>query len=1270
MNCRINHRRVKRWGALAVAGSMLLQSALPAYATVSQVPGLYSAPPDSNVMLTLDDSSSMEDETIPDDYDGIGHSMWSANWASSTMGNTFKLQAQTWRYYRSSSGNPIYYNPDVYYKPWPYAGDDKQTYPPAIPTAACYYAVNLPFALTPPYPAGAPTTIACGSKVRNLASRVVTNSPDDTAQNDDTKGYWPATYFRYVGTVPLSAMGKADTSGNGTSANWQKIEIRPNVLIYPPKHSSDPVQPPKGPRRIDCLGDTCTYDEEIKNFANWFQYYRSRALMAKGAAAQAFAIQGNGLRVGFATLHGSSTMIDGANTPLIKRGVRKFESAARWEFYAKLYASGTLDGTALRYAADVIGKYFSRSGPGNPWSEDPSNTASVGNEAQLSCRRSFHLLTSDGYWNTIADPSGGVPSVGNADDFTSLVAPAWPDGKLGAPDPAVFAVNPFKDGNSNTLSDYAAYYWRRDLRGDLPNNVFTSTRDPAYWQHLTTYTIGMGLTNGTAAVTTQTQRDQAIAAKTAIAWPDPNNGDLAKGDDFVHASMSGHGKSFTAADPTTLASNLAEALAEASDKPGSLANLATQSGQVSAGSAVYQATYNPSRWSGRLYAFAQAASGAVDTSKPDQAIWEASRQLPPPSERNIFSWNPSSGTGSLFSWSDSTNGLTPAQRTSLGSQDVYNFIRGDSSKELSNGGPFRDRTHSGPNGGTLGDIVNGSPIKGTSSGGGYDRLPSGAAGRAEYSAYRPSTSQFTLKNMRETVFVGANDGMLHAFNINDGTERFAFVPNAVYNARAPSSAASSPIFETKLKMLSQPGYAHRYTVDGPSQIGDAFIGPAGTEAWTTVLLGSTGAGARAVFALDIREPAVTTGGFDRTKAMWEFAEGSDASGRPNNLGFVLSYPHVARMRTGQWVAIFGNGYDSAEGVAKLFILDLKTGTVVWEKEVGTRGGNGLSQPNFMLNSNREVIAIYAGDLKGNLWKFDVSDSQSPANWRVAFGTAAEPQPLFSTDADPTISARQPITVMPELSFDAGRAGTWVSFGTGKTFETEDTDPSSSVNVNLRKVQAIYGIWDKPGETTGFAGVANLVQQGASTIATATDASANLSGTTNTTIDWSTKRGWYLNLRAGGLGERITVNPQQAKSMLLVLANTPDPEPCNTGGTSRLFVLDPTTGAAPAIGVLDSNGDRKIDTTDRGYNVKSFGYAVLSLPLLETTRTQAESMGTDKDGSRGQTGVQLGGVESGKILPPTDCQQWLLAGGSDTSVAGFDITLCSNNKPRISWRQLK
>lgn len=1258
--------RARRLGATVVSGAMLMQAVVPAYAVVSQVPALYTTPPDANVMFTLDNSGSMTADKIPDfpkvvpgvpaDSNSNGNNeadsklpgMWkkdTAYWSTTY----YDLSNNVARYMRSAAGNPLYYDPAVTYKPWPAA---TKVWGPADPTK-----VNID-----------PNDPAANGFTRDITTRV--NVTGTAATPDDpTKNFWPATYFVYKGTVALPAADPVASTANA-AANFVKYEVKPSVTSYP-----------RGADRTDCLGATCTYNEELQNFANWLQYYRSRMLMAKGGVSAAFARQGTNLRVGFGTL----------SKPALK-GVETFSGAARTSFFDTLYAVKGTGGTPLRDAMDKVGKYFQDTGNNNPWGEFPA-AGTKGKE--YTCRKSVHILSTDGFWKDAAATapasnsndsfSGSTPPKGGAGGKTYTFSDAAPaanetDSLVGR-----YSINPFKDDNGNQLSDVAAYYWRNDLRTDLNNDVFPSSRDPAFWQHVSTYTVGLGVSgtgtvqrakdNSTTVPTTepttspyynyrgepwiasQQLRDLLIANREPLIWPKvPAPETPETGDDLIHASMSGRGRYLSATSPDKLAAGMSSMLAEAIDNPGSLASVVTESPQVSTDTEVYQATYNPSQWYGRLYAFKQSANGTVNTT-PSTAIWEASNKMPSPDQRNIYTWNPTgTGAGSTFTW----GGLTATQQGNLGNQDTLLYLRGSDAKEIAKGGVFRDRsryTVGSVSGGVLGDIVNGSPIKGPSDGGGYDKLPASAPGQASYATYR-SVGNTALNNMRDTLFAAANDGMLHAFDRTTGVERFAYVPNSVFSV--PRSLAGAT--ELKLKMLSDPAYTHRFTVDGPPQIGDAFIGAsAAASQWKTVLLGSTGAGARSVFAMDITNPKVETAGFDTSKLLWEFSEANNT-----DMGYVIGYPHIARMQDGTWVSIFGNGYDSTNGQAKLFILNLQTGAVLWQQSVGAAGGNGLSQPNFTVNNRREVTAIYAGDLKGNLWKFDV-DNADPTKWKVAFGSAPNYSPLF------TGSTNQPITVMPEITFHPN-GGALLSFGTGKLFEAEDTTTTVATNVNLN-TQTIYGIWDKPGETTGFSGNTSLVPRLLnSSLAAATD--TTLSGTTSpragggageTVMDWATHRGWYLNLGAGG--ERVNVNPQQAKATLLVVANKPDTDPCSSGGSSRLFGLDPITGGAPTFGVFDANGSGTINTADKGYNVKSISFAVLSLPTLQTKKPVTDQIRIEKIGTRGQTGERLGGVEN-KVSGSADCAAWLLAGGSDTSIAGFDVSLCAGGTPRVSWRQLK
>ena len=1268
MNTPSKRRPAQRLGAVGLSASLLMQTVLPAHAAVSQLPGLYNAPPDANVMFTLDDSLSMASDAIPDfisDQVGMPNADGNSTPSDGLNGQAgqqrarfpgmWKLNTLYWgttyyrddnriaRYMRSAAGNPLYYNPEVRYQPWPDANNDKSFNANANPAA-----VNIDTA--------SPFNNAF---TRNLTVRV-NESGSAIDLDDQTRNFWPATYYVYTGATTLRA-ATPNTAFN-VQASFRKVVVRGTGLA-----TYD-----KGPSRLDCTGAVgtglggCTRVQELQNFANWLQYYRTRMLMAKGGVSAAFAQQQSNLRVGFGTINSANT---------VRQGVATFSGARRTSFYTDLYgiAFGT-GGTPLRRAADDVGKYFLRSNIGNPWAENPGSTTTVGTE--YTCRKSIHVLSTDGFWNGTAAGTEGARD----NDTFSGTTPARPDGTTytyGDTSIDGFGLNPFRDGRADTLADVAAYYWKTDLR-TLANEVPGTTHDPAFWQHLSTYTVGLGVSGtGTVKPTGETStlipaghanpvfarypnkpwlevqavRDELVAKKIPMDWTVPAADAATTGDDLVHASMNGRGRYYSASDPTKLKNGLGAALAEAADLPRSLASIATQAPQLTAGSLVFQATYNPSQWSGRFYAFTQAASGAVTTT-PGSEVWEASNMMPAPGVRNIYTWNPITRAGSPFTWA----GLTPTQQLDLGADfKVLDYLRGSDANETSKGGVLRDRARYAKGsvaGGVLGDIVNGSPIKGPTAGGGYQKLAAGSPGRDTYAAFRSPTNT-ALDMMRNTLFLGANDGMLHAFEQATGVERFAFVPNAVFSV--PRSSGTT---ERKLAMLSDPGYTHRFTVDGAPQVGDAFIGGTAAPAdWRTVLISGHGAGARSVFAMDVTDPSVSTNGFGATKVMWEFSDSNHS-----DMGYVNGYPHIARMRDGTWVAIFGNGYDSVGGQAKLFVLNLQTGAVLWQPSVGTAGGNGLSQPNFTVNKDREVTAIYAGDQKGNLWKFDV-DNADPTQWKVAFGDAPNYTPLFEN------SDKQPIRVMPELTGHPN-GGTMVTFGTGSLFDDSDVAASGATpaNVNLN-TQAMYGIWDKPAQSTGFTGLATLVEQ---SISAARSAVGNTTGTTMNTVDWASKRGWYFNLRSGG--ERVNVNPLQINKVLLIVANRPDADPCKSGGAARLFALDPITGGVPSFEVFDANGRDGINSEDRGYNVKSYAFGVMSLPVLQSKIKDQDVLRPESAHSRGQTSARAGGVfissQSSSNLPcEGDGSGTVLVGSSDTTIGNVQVQTCKK-KARISWRQLK
>jgi type IV pilus assembly protein PilY1 len=1260
----------------AVMAAIVLQPMQPAFGQMAQVPPLYTPPPDVNVVLTLDDSGSMRGEGIPE----FGENNWSDPSIPHDDVGTFTVDKDKMRLsfiqtgsFNSVSnrlrrwgdvrGNALYYNPATTYKPWPKVGSDTtQTYANADPEKACWtdgfnYTVGF--------------TSCLAARQYNLKARVnVTGSGADA--DNPAKNYWPATYFIYTGPATY----------NDAATNFNKIEIKPSVTSYA-----------KAPTRTDCTGATCTYGQELQNFANWFQYYRTRALMAKGAVGTAFSRQAGNLRVGYGALNGDGApdvSIDGVINKTMVLGVRQFTvgSTARQAFFQKLYETPRKFATPLRRAADDVGQYFSRKDSKGPWGKDPG-TGTEAPTSHLACRRNFHILTTDGYW------TGDAATVATGSyDTLSGSTPDKPDGTTftyatGAPTTAnPFRIHPFADTHSGKLSDVAAYYWRYDLRDDLPNKVVPSKRDPAFWQHVTTYTVGIGIegSSTTNAWATQAGRDALIANGTAVSWPSASSNSASGGDDLVHASMSGRGRYFLAINPNQFADELAAALREVTDQPVDTAAVSSNSEKVSIGSRLYQGTFSPSNWYGRLYSFKQnVATGATNTDS-DTAEWEASTKMPAPTARNIYSFDTSNaGQGTEFNRL-SSGGLTATQLSALGvdaaaQDDMIAYLRGSDAKEQSKGGSFRNRTRTltaGIPGGVLGDIAGSAPTKGPTFGAGYERLATSAPGQSAYLTYR-FAGNTALTDMVNTLFVGANDGIFHAFNATTGVERFGFVSNAVYSV--PRTNGFTAV--NKLKELASFDYNHYFTKDGTPQLGDVYNG----SQWRTMLAASHGAGARSVFGIDVTKPDPANG-FSKSSVKWEFGEtgGTDTTRYSADMGYVLGYPQIGRMRDGTWVAIFGNGYDSVNGKAVLFIVDINTGALHKKFEVDTAGSNGLSQPNILLNSNREITRIFAGDLKGNLWAFDV-DNTDNTKWKVAFSGSA----LFSAKTAGGVA--QPITIMPELS-DHPSGGVIVSFGTGKLFEKNDTSTDTALNTNLN-TQTVYGIWDKPAVAPALEGT---VVSGRSLLQAQTISSGSITNydqMSSTAVDWTSKRGWMFDLGTGG--ERVHVSMLQLLDALYIVANKPETDPCSLGGTSRVFVVSPTSGGRRATTASwDTNGNGVIDAGDSlAHNVYKNTGGILTRPTAQLQATSSYSITNDIASSvfaifdRGQTGSQAGGVELGAsqgrtpTSRPTGCADKsatcaisvnLTFGESSTKapnlVTGGNISFTSTGSGRFTWRQIR
>jgi len=1070
-----------------------------AYAEMAKVPLFLSASVDPNIVFVLDDSGSMHWELMPDD---LIHSYYLFPRATSIYGAgdytnyvpTFEDGYGYSALARCPLKNILYYNPAITYTPW--SNSDGSLFANAAPDAAYHNPKNVT--------AG---TRDLTSNNTQSAHWVMESSVIDWNVSTEEKTFYPAIYFRFNG---------GDDDDELDFSNYTKIEIRSTTATY----SGDGRD-----NRADCTSGSCTYTEEIQNFANWYTYYRSRILAARAGIGRAFSQQTTGLRVGFATLNKGLESIDGVSTEKMISGVRPFIDTDRTTFFNNLYTHAMpTSGTPLREALDAIGQYYQRTDNPGPWGKIPGTDDST---SQLSCRGSYTILMTDGYWNGAA---AGTAAAQANNDGTAGPTTTGPNDQSYTYE----AVSPFTDDNSSTLADVAMYYWKRDLRTSISNRVPVSTIDPAFWQHMVTFGIGLGVQG---SVDPQTAFD-AIYTQDSVVWDDPSS-DAAKIDDLLHAGVNSRGGFFSAADPDTFATALSDTLENIVTRTVSSASaIATNSTRLVDESLIFQARFDSRDWSGELRAYEINNDGSIG-----DVHWttDTTGLIPSSDSRNILSWD--GGTGIEFEWDD----LSDDQKAYL-TEDKVDWIRGDQSKEAGQeDGTFRQRDN------LLGDIVNSDPFVVGVPNFRYELLSTGVAGQDTYEAYRES-----IAARPRMLYVGGNDGMLHALNATTGSEVFAYVPNGVYE---------------NLADLTDTDYTHQYYVDGSPIAGDAYI----DGAWTTIMVGSLGAGGRSVFALDVTDP----NSFDDDNVLWEFGYDStkeciaDVTGC-KDMGYSFGKATVARMQNGEWAVIFANGYGSDSHKAKLFIVNAENGKLISTIDAGSDGDattpNGLSTPVFLVDANRTITTAYAGDLLGHVWKFDLSDA-SPSNWAVAINLVDTPQPLFSAPSNQAITA--PVEIGSNANGD-----NMIYFGTGKYFEIEDNDVSNpSTNPGI---QSFYGIVDVNKKTTQT----NLTQQfiiAEGELSDDNEISYRVVSDNDVSFSDNTPGGWYLNLVSPVnvlRGERVVSAPLLRRGKIVFTTLIPGNDPCLPGGTSWLMELDTLTGGRYSSSVLDVDGDETIDANDK------------------------------------------------------------------------------------------
>ena len=814
--------------------------------------------------------------------------------------------------------------------------------------------------------------------------------------------------------------------------------------------------------------------------------------------------------------------------------------------------------------------------------------------------------------------------------------------------------------NINTLSDLAFYYWSTDLQPDIPNQIKPKTNqsenesikkggkelivtpywnpknNPANWQNLTTYSIGFKSATDWGKDPEITWNgnmyggdylDLMIGNKS---WPTPlckkygfdKNGDQAcdtadgynaqtnnRKIELWHMAINGRGKFFPAATGAELTAAFKEIMRDvggsASSSIASFASSSKNNQRSDIG--VFTTSFKSDGWVGAVSAAKlKANSNVIDTTEKVWSGGSSAEILDAMTSINlgnrlILTATDTTREGISFDWSpDGTTSLTDSQKLLLqgvpGTEDdgksLVAYIRGDLTND---GTKYRKRKS------RQGDIVNSKLW--------YVARPSATYGYAGYSDFVKE-----MKNRTPMLYVGGNDGMLHGFSAVDGKEKIAYVPKGVI---------------ANLKNYASTNYSHQYFVDGSPFTGDVNIKSSGTPDWRTMLVGTLGAGGRGYFVLDVTKPGSTDSSVSDNMTLSNAKNlviadqtyaASDTSANPD-VGHIFAPPvvdasntdvvtQITKMNNGRWAAIIGNGYNSINERPALLIQYLdgdKELLTVGVTDPSAKGGNGLSAPRvFDVNGDGTPDMVYAGDIQGNLWKFDLSSNNSN-NWKVAFNG----KPFYTaknyvkSGGKVNSTTPQPITTAPLIKALTSPRGVMVAFGSGKNITEADR--------TSKNIEAIYSILDKTiykKDSTGklidvitpnnppAEGLDNLVEQNSVNYFSGESNSAGWEfwELSSNDVDYSAgKEGWYMKLPAG---ERVLKNLEfyDNTRILQILTEVPASggnsssseescDPPSIPSKQYMAFMSITSGKNPTYQILDANGDGLYDKVKDGNATK-------------------------------------------------------------------------------------
>jgi len=1111
-----------------------------------------------NIMLDLDNSGSMLWNYMPD-YVRMKSGNNFETYCRNTDGSMTAVCNDGDPPFAASAFNKIYYNPAVRYD-WPLNHDGSRR-ADALKTPRTAY--KSPWSGIPSdgygrqrvektysqtnlgYPCGPATACpklnpgdtinlaSVGGEKANFPDRVWCDDDDNCVRALSGTSYsFPNSKYKNakeISGVPYYynvTVKWCDANGNNCQATrdnshvtvnysqWERVEITSTRTSYP-----------KAASRTDCITSptSCSFDEEITNFATWYAWYRTRAQMAKSAIGLAFNdVRGTPkqvtedktdanyfhARMGLVTIDNST----------IKVPIEAFEGSHKELFYTELYKLNPSTSTPLRDALNEVGRLY-KFGKNDAFPKGPD-------PIQAACQRNFTILATDGYWN------GDEPIYIDAERKQLLQDQDGDAKNVSRP-----SFAPYKAKDEVSLADVAYYYYNNDLRPDMENIVpsaggAANIGDVANHQHMTTFTLGLGV-DGSLPYRSDYKTAKAGEYYKILQgtqnWPAPKANTAETIDDLWHTAVSGRGTYFSAKDPAALQESLHQALGSIGQSDGSGAAAATSNLQPTEGdNAIYIANYRTGAWDGELSAYAMNTTTGEVTGDPKwqagvklrtrinadgsdkRTIWtsDADNKLVPfktadmsKAQNDLFSATVQKSLSQYKTWSAD-------QVKAANADTLVSFLRGNDPQvvvEKENKRLYRERDK------VLGDFVHSQPVfvrdpPFAFKDPGYDKFVSAHADRAG------------------VVYAAANDGMLHAFDADTGDERWAYIP---------------PMVLPDLWQLANSDYAdrHRYYLDGALTVSDAKIG----DEWKTVLIGAMGKGGRGYYALDITDPAAP-------KVMWTYT----ADDNPN-LGYSYGPAHITKVND-KWVAVLTSGYNNVaeggkydgDGKGHVFVLDLSDAKMKANvRDISTGAGSktepsGLARLNiatYDFNSTNAAVAAWGGDLLGNMWRFDLKA-----------GTVTNMLALGSS---------RPIMAAPDLTEGPDKS-IIVYFGTGRFLGTTDLVVPKTGGSGDRQ---IVGGFKDDLETTKNLSLSNFVKQSMDS----SDVSRN--SVTANPVNWTSDPGWYIELPSAG--ERVAVDPQMFEGTLLVPTVVPAASDCQPGGYSWLYQFNSNGGVANSKAPLGS-----------------------------------------------------------------------------------------------------